>query len=78
VRGNGSSAGSDGAWSVVTSLIGMCEPACVAESTMPSGWDFFVSYTQADRGWAVWIAWLLEEAGYRVLVQAWDMVPGNN
>jgi TIR domain-containing protein len=41
-------------------------------------WDFFVSYTQADREWAVWIAWVLEEAGYRVLVQAWDFVPGGN
>lgn len=40
--------------------------------------DFFVSYTQADRAWAEWIAWLLEEDGYRVLVQAWDMVAGNN
>jgi len=45
---------------------------------MPEGWDFFVSYTQADRAWAVWIAWELEEAGYRVLVQAWDVVPGSN
>ena len=42
------------------------------------GWDFFVSYTQADRAWAVWVAWVLEEAGYRVLVQAWDLVPGGN
>ena len=41
-------------------------------------WDFFVSYTQADRGWAEWIAWQLEDGGYRVLVQAWDMVPGAN
>ncbi|MGH3940261.1 MAG: TIR domain-containing protein, partial [Pseudonocardiaceae bacterium] len=41
-------------------------------------WDFFVSYTQADRTWAEWIAWLLEEDGYRVLIQAWDMVPGSN
>ena len=24
------------------------------------------------------MAWLLEEAGFRVLVQAWDMVPGSN
>jgi hypothetical protein len=37
-----------------------------------------VSYTQADRAWAEWIAWLLEEDGYRVLIQAWDMVPGSN
>ena len=43
------------------------------------GWDFFVSYTQADRRWAEWIAWALEEHGrYRVLVQAWDFVPGSN
>ena len=42
------------------------------------GWDFFVSYTQADRAWAEWIAWVLEEDGHRVLVQAWDFVPGSN
>ena len=43
------------------------------------GWDFFVSYTQADRRWAEWIAWVLEEHGhYHVLVQAWDFVPGSN
>ena len=41
-------------------------------------WDFFISYTQADRAWAEWIAWILEEAGYRVLIQAWDLVPGSN
>jgi TIR domain len=41
-------------------------------------WDFFVSYTQADRAWAEWIAWILEEDRYRVLVQAWDFVPGSN
>jgi hypothetical protein len=42
------------------------------------GLDFFVSYTQADRAWAEWIAWALEDQGYRVLVQAWDFVPGSN
>ena len=42
------------------------------------GWDFFVSYTQTDRAWAEWIAWQLEEAGHRVLLQAWDFVPGTN
>ena len=41
-------------------------------------WDFFVSYTQADRQWAEWIAWTLEEAEYEVLIQAWDFVPGAN
>jgi hypothetical protein len=42
------------------------------------GWDFFVSYTAADRAWAEWVSWQLEDAGYRVLVQAWDFVPGSN
>jgi hypothetical protein len=41
-------------------------------------WHFFISYAQPDRRWAEWIAWLLEEKGYRVLVQAWDFVPGSN
>jgi WD40 repeat protein len=41
-------------------------------------WDFFVSYTKVDRPWAEWIAWVLEEVGYRVLIQAWDFVPGTN
>ncbi|MCK9904835.1 toll/interleukin-1 receptor domain-containing protein [Frankia sp. Cpl3] len=47
-------------------------------NTHSTGWDFFVSYTQTDRPWAEWIAWTLEEAGYRVLIQAWDLVPGSN
>jgi hypothetical protein len=46
--------------------------------SVPLEWDFFVSYTQVDRRWAEWIAWTMEAAGYRVLIQAWDMVPGTN
>jgi tetratricopeptide (TPR) repeat protein len=38
--------------------------------------DYFISYTNADRGWAEWIAWQLKEAGASVVLQAWDMVPG--
>ncbi len=34
--------------------------------------DFFVSFNQADRTWATWIAWVLEEAGYSVFFQDWD------
>jgi hypothetical protein len=34
--------------------------------------DFFVSFTRADREWAAWIAWALEEAGYSVFLQDWD------
>jgi hypothetical protein len=40
--------------------------------------DFFVSYNSADQGWAEWIAWHLEEAGYTTVIQAWDFRPGGN
>ena len=40
--------------------------------------DVFVSYTHTDRAWAEWIAWVLEEAGYSVAIQAWDSRPGHN
>ena len=42
------------------------------------GEDFFVSYTGADRRWAKWVAWVLEEAGQTVVLQAWDFRPGSN
>ena len=38
--------------------------------------DFFISYTQADRAWAEWLAWELEAASYTSVLQAWDMPPG--
>src|SRR3954467_10782549 len=34
--------------------------------------DFFISFNKADRAWATWIAWILEEAGYSVIFQDWD------
>ncbi|WP_264482881.1 TIR domain-containing protein [Streptomyces pinistramenti] len=40
--------------------------------------DFFISYSPADEQWASWIAWTLEEAGYRTVIQAWDFVAGTN
>lgn len=40
--------------------------------------DFFVSYNRNDKQWAEWIAWTLEEAGYSVVIQAWDFRPGGN
>ncbi|WP_043840465.1 TIR domain-containing protein [Amycolatopsis taiwanensis] len=40
--------------------------------------DFFISYSPADERWASWIAWQLEAAGHRTLIQAWDFVPGTN
>jgi hypothetical protein len=33
---------------------------------------FLVSFNKADRVWATWIAWVLEEAGYSVWFQDWD------
>jgi len=36
---------------------------------MPHGKkDFFISYTGADRQWAEWIAWHLEQAGYSTII----------
>ena len=45
-----------------------------------SRWDcnFFISYSRADRAWAEWIAWILEEDKHQILVQAWDSAPGTN
>ncbi len=40
--------------------------------------DFFISYNKADRNWAEWIAWQLEEVGYKTVIQAWDFRPGGN
>ena len=39
---------------------------------------FFNSYTEADEGWATWIAWQLEEADYACTLQAWDFRPGGD
>jgi hypothetical protein len=55
-------AGSKPLWSPVALMTG------TAEGTR----DFFVSFNQADRSWATWIAWVLEEAGYTVFFQDWD------
>lgn len=40
--------------------------------------DFFISYNRADKQYAEWIAWTLKEAGYSVVIQAWDFRPGGN
>jgi tetratricopeptide (TPR) repeat protein len=45
------------------------------ESTMK---DFFVSFNSADKAWAEWIAWTLEDASYQVVYQHWDFRPGGN
>uniref|UniRef100_UPI002AD44B1A TIR domain-containing protein n=1 Tax=Frankia sp. Cr1 TaxID=3073931 RepID=UPI002AD44B1A len=45
---------------------------------MDNRMDFFLSYTTADRQWAEWIAWQLEDAGYTVGLQQWDFTAGEN
>ena len=40
--------------------------------------QIFVSYSTTDERWATWMAWELETAGYRAMLQAWDFVPGTN
>ena len=40
--------------------------------------DFFISYNSADKSWAEWIAWQLEQAGYTTVIQAWDFGSGGN
>jgi tetratricopeptide (TPR) repeat protein len=34
--------------------------------------DFFISFNQADRDWATWIAWVLDKNAYSVYFQDWD------
>jgi hypothetical protein len=40
--------------------------------------DFFISYNRHDRTIAEWIAWILEDAGFSVVIQAWDFGAGRN
>jgi len=40
--------------------------------------DFFISYTKADEDAAQWVAWQLEQAGFNVIIQAWDFGAGSN
>jgi TIR domain len=45
---------------------------------MTSSGKFFISYASPDRGWAEWVAWVLEDNGATVKIQVWDFVPGSN
>ena len=40
--------------------------------------DFWISYNSTNEDWAIWIAWALEQAGFSVVIQAWDFRPGSN
>ncbi|WP_131737410.1 TIR domain-containing protein, partial [Actinomadura roseirufa] len=54
----------------------MTPPGDLSRQERPT--DFFISYSPADERWASWIAWQLEAAGHRTMMQAWDFVPGTN
>src|SRR3954452_14025963 len=42
------------------------------------GTDFFISHAGRDTGWAEWLAWQLQQAGYTVELDVWDWAPGHD
>ncbi|MFC9328288.1 FxSxx-COOH system tetratricopeptide repeat protein [Kitasatospora sp. NPDC057015] len=40
--------------------------------------DFFISHAGADRAWAEWVAWQLEDAGHTTELDYWDWSAGEN
>jgi hypothetical protein len=42
------------------------------------GTDFFVSHAGRDTGWAEWLAWQLQQAGWTVELDVWDWAPGED
>ncbi|WP_222272971.1 FxSxx-COOH system tetratricopeptide repeat protein [Modestobacter marinus] len=42
------------------------------------GTDFFISHAGRDTGWAEWLAWQLQEAGWTVELDVWDWAPGQD
>ncbi|WP_157891959.1 MULTISPECIES: FxSxx-COOH system tetratricopeptide repeat protein [Frankia] len=56
--------------------MGTGDPVAGDTAGSPAAVDFFVSYTGVDQGWAEWVAWQLEAAGYTVRIQAWDFGAG--
>jgi hypothetical protein len=40
--------------------------------------DLFISHAGRDTGWAEWLAWQLQQAGYTVELDVWDWAPGED
>jgi len=40
--------------------------------------DFFISYASTDHPWAEWIAWVLEDNGYKVIAKTWESSESKN
>ncbi|WP_239311730.1 MULTISPECIES: TIR domain-containing protein [unclassified Frankia] len=56
-------------------------PAAAVTDDKPADaarWDFLVSAAEADENWGTWIAWELEQRGYRVHIETWDALPGQH
>src|SRR4051812_20795648 len=51
---------------------------CRAGAMSGRGVDFFISHAGRDTGWAEWLAWQLQEAGYTVELDVWDWAPGED
>jgi TIR domain len=43
-----------------------------------SGTDFCIRHAGRDTAWAEWLAWQLQQAGYRVELDVWDWAPGED
>jgi TIR domain-containing protein len=47
------------------------------DSVGESSWDFFISHAPEDLGWARWVGWQLEDAGFSVYLPDWNAQPGS-
>ncbi|MFE2991147.1 FxSxx-COOH system tetratricopeptide repeat protein, partial [Streptomyces sp. NPDC059262] len=50
----------------------------MSDGDMGRGERLFVSYAGADRAWAEWVAWHLQDAGYDVELDLWHWGAGDN
>jgi len=50
----------------------------VGDGERPDGERLFVSHAGADRAWAEWVAWQLQDAGYEVELDIWHWGAGDN
>ena len=60
------------------SVTALSDPVPIIRRVDAVAKDFFVSYTSADKAWATWIAYILEDDGHTVTIQEWDFRPGSN
>ncbi|WP_083507436.1 toll/interleukin-1 receptor domain-containing protein [Frankia sp. ACN1ag] len=48
------------------------------EPRTAAGWDFLVSAAEEDSDWGEWCAWQLEQQGFQVHLDTWDVVAGDH